>query len=352
MGVGMVKCNADQVGRLQRALQRETNPKTRQRIQMVLLRESGMTQPEIAKVTGVSLSTVNRAHMAYDHGGRAALEPKQRGGRIRENMTLAEERALLDRFAKAAGAGEMLNIFDLKQAYEAEIGHPTSESTIYNLLDRHDWRKLMPRPYHPQRDLDAQKAYKEQGFAQAVRKARRVAARSGRPLRVMFADEARFGRINRPRPCWAPAGVRPAVASQFIREYTYLYGAVSPKDGASAFLILPASDTECFQIFLNTLAKRFSRWHILLVVDGAPNHLPENLAIPANITLESLPAYSPELNPQESIWEEMREKIFKNYACKSMDEVCDKLEDGALRLENNRKLVKSITSFPYIISSL
>src|SRR5215510_1935784 len=67
----MVKCNVDQVRRLQRALKREKNPKIRQRIQMVLLRESGMTQPEIADATGVSLSTVNRAHMAYDHGGRA-----------------------------------------------------------------------------------------------------------------------------------------------------------------------------------------------------------------------------------------------------------------------------------------
>src|SRR6516225_6741901 len=77
----------------------------------------------------------------------------------------------------------------------------------------------------------------------------------------MFADEARFGRMNRPRPCWAPPSVRPAVASQLIREFIYLYGAVSPMDGACAFLILPAADTECFQIFLDTMGKRFSRQH-------------------------------------------------------------------------------------------
>jgi transposase len=59
---------------------------------------------------GVSLSTVNRAHMAYDQGGIKALKPKPRGGRKRENMTIAQEKALLARFAKAAGAGEMLNI--------------------------------------------------------------------------------------------------------------------------------------------------------------------------------------------------------------------------------------------------
>ena len=118
----MVKCNADQVRRLQRALKGEKNPTIRQRIQMVLLRESGMTQPEIAKAMGVSLSTVNRAHMAYDHGGRAALEPKPNGGRIRENMTVAEERALLDRFAKAAGAGELLNIQDSRRPTRRRSG--------------------------------------------------------------------------------------------------------------------------------------------------------------------------------------------------------------------------------------
>ena len=63
---------------------------------------------------GVSLSTVNRAHMAYDHGGLKALKRKPSGGRKRENMTLAEEKALLARSAEAAGAGEMLNICDLQ----------------------------------------------------------------------------------------------------------------------------------------------------------------------------------------------------------------------------------------------
>ena len=137
----MVKCTKGQIRRLKTALRWKGHPEQRQRIQMVLLRESGMTQPSIAEAMGVSLSTVNRAHMAYDHGGLKALKRKPSGGRKRENMTLAEEKALLARFAKAAGAGEMLNICDLKAAYEKAIGHETSNSTVYNLLARHGWRK-------------------------------------------------------------------------------------------------------------------------------------------------------------------------------------------------------------------
>jgi transposase len=159
----MVKCTKGQVRRLKTALRWKIPAEQRQRIQMVLLRESGMTQPLIAAAMGVSLSTVNRAHMAY-HGGLEALKPRPSGGRKRENMTLKEEKALLVRFAKAAGAGEMLNIHDLKAAYEKAIGHETSKSTIYNLLARHGWRKLMPRPFHPRRDIAAQNAFKKMAF--------------------------------------------------------------------------------------------------------------------------------------------------------------------------------------------
>ena len=160
----MVKCSKSQIRRLKTALRWKIPATQRQRIQMVLLRESGVTQPAIATAMGASLSTVNRAHMAYDRGGIKALKPKPIGGRQRENMTLAEEKVLLAHFAKAAGAGEMLNIHDLKAAYEQAIGHETSDSTIYNVLARHGWRKLMPRPFHPQQDLAAQNGFRKTAF--------------------------------------------------------------------------------------------------------------------------------------------------------------------------------------------
>jgi transposase len=150
----------------------------------------------------------------------------------------------------------------------------------------------------------------------------------------MFADEARFGRMNRIRPCWAPIGTRPEVAAQLVREF------------------MPTSNTACFQVFLDVLARRFPRQDILLVLDGAPNHRCGDLAVPNNITLLYLPPYSPELNPKENLWDEIREKIFKNYALKSMDAVRAKLKQAILYIERNPKLVRSITSFPYIVNSL
>jgi hypothetical protein len=134
-----------------------------------------------------------------------------------------------------------------------------------------------------------------------VKRAREAAERRGRRLRIMFADEARFGRMNRPRPCWAPAGIRPRVAAQLVREYIYLYGAVAPKDGTCVYLIMPTSNTACFQAFLCVLSRKFARKHILLVLDGAPNHRSAQLVVPDNIALLFLPPYSPELNPKENL---------------------------------------------------
>jgi hypothetical protein len=87
-------------------------------------------------------------------------------------------------------------------------------------------------------------------------------------------------------------------------------------------------------------------------VDGAGNHCSDELEIPANIILHLLPPHSPELNPQENLWDEIREKIYKNYALNSMDDVNAKLDETVFYIERNPTLVKSITSFPYIAKSL
>jgi Winged helix-turn helix len=127
----MVKCTKRQIRELRTALRWKIPAAQRQRIQMVLLRESDMTQLAIGAATGVSLSTVNRAHMAYDKGGIKALKRKPIGGRQRENMTLSEEKTLLARFG-AAGAGEMSNVHELEAGTSrpSDTQPATARSTI------------------------------------------------------------------------------------------------------------------------------------------------------------------------------------------------------------------------------
>jgi len=75
-------------------------------------------------------------------------------------------------------------------------------------------------------------------------------------LRTMFQDEARFGRVSRPRACWAPRPVRPEVSGQMVREFVHVFGAVSPEDGAHDSLVLPYADTEAMSRFLKEVSLR------------------------------------------------------------------------------------------------
>jgi len=175
-------------------------------------------------------------------------------------------------------------------------------------------------------------------------------APAGRQVRVMFQDEARFGRINDPRRCWAPRGFRPEVGMQIVREYTYAFGAVSPHDGALDTLVLPVVNAETMSIFLAEVARRHPEEFIVMVLDGAGWHRANSLIVPENMRLEALPPYSPQLNPVEHLWDEIREKWFANEVFDSLDGVEDRLVEALLALERNQDLVTSITGFDWIIN--
>jgi len=76
-------------------------------------------------------------------------------------------------------------------------------------------------------------------------------------IRLMYIDEAGFGRISDMVKCWAPQGVRPIVYRHHIREYEYAYGAVDSVNGDKFFLILPNCNTACMNVFLRELSMAF-----------------------------------------------------------------------------------------------
>jgi hypothetical protein len=93
----------------------------------------------------------------------------------------------------------------------------------------------------------------------------------------MFEDEARFGRSSDPRRCWAPAGGRPEVNTQIVREYEYAFAAVSPHDGSLDTLVLPAANTEAMSLCLAEVSQRHADEFIVMVLDGAGWHRAKHL---------------------------------------------------------------------------
>jgi len=167
----------------------------------------------------------------------------------------------------------------------------------------------------------------------------------------MFQDEARFGRIAESRRCWCPRPVRPVCPTMVCQEYIYAYGAVSIADGQWDSLILPKANTVCMQIFLDEIASRYPADRIVMVVDGASWHRAGTLRMPKNIRLLSLPPYSPELNPVENVWEELREKHFHNRVFADLDALETQLLHGLKHLEDHPELTGSISGWPWIINA-
>ena len=167
-------------------------------------------------------------------------------------------------------------------------------------------------------------------------------------VRLMFQDEAGFGRINKPKYCWCYKGYRPTTPCLHIREYRYAYGAVEPRTGESFYLVLPYCNTDCMNIFLQELSATYPDEFILLVADGASWHKSKALDIPKNIKIIHLPPYTPEMNPIEAIWKEIRKRGFRNEIFQTLEKVVDRL------CETIRSLTKadtqSITGSDWIMS--
>ena len=165
-------------------------------------------------------------------------------------------------------------------------------------------------------------------------------------VRLMFQDEAGFGRINKPKYCWCKKGIRPSVPCHHIREYRYAYGAVEPLTGDSCFLILPYCNTVCMNLFLKELSRQFPNDIILLCCDGAAWHKSKNLEVPENIVLFYIPPYTPEMNPIEQIWKEIRKRGFRNEVFPTLDKVVLRLCDTISSFHNST--ISSITSRSWI----
>ena len=128
----------------------------------------------------------------------------------------------------------------------------------------------------------------------------------------------------------------------------YVYGAVEPLTGESCFLVLPYCNTDCMNVFLKELSETFSYDTIILVCDGAVWHKAKSLSIPDNIKLIFIPPYTPEMNPIEQIWKEIRKRGFKNEVFPSLEKVVDRLCNTICSL--SKFTIKSITGRDWILS--
>ena len=143
-------------------------------------------------------------------------------------------------------------------------------------------------------------------------------------IEVWFADEARVGQKNKITRRWARRGSRPSAPHDQRTASTYIFGAICPKDGKGAALVLPRCNIPAMNLHLAEIARAVAPGaHAVLVLDQAGWHLSDKLIVPPNITLVPLPPKCPELNPVENVWQFIRDNWLSNRVFRSYNDILE-----------------------------
>jgi transposase len=160
---------------------------------------------------------------------------------------------------------------------------------------------------------------------------------------VFYEDEARFGRHGSERHSWTPPKLTPICKSQFVRESLYALTALSPQTGDCYSILSPYCNTEAMNTLLQSMSKHYKDYRMILIMDKAAWHLSSTLILPSNIKIIHLPPYSPQLNPVELHWRELRRKHFDNVLYNTLDQVEARLEKELKQLHKDSDTIKSLS---------
>jgi putative transposase len=173
--------------------------------------------------------------------------------------------------------------------------------------------------------------------------------RDGLPVKVFAQDETRLGLQPIIRHRITACGVQPVATVWQRFENFYLFGAVEPMTGDSFFLELPLLNSAMFQLWLDDFAQTFATAFNILVLDNGAFHPAKRLRWPANVAAVPLPPYSPELNPIERLWRDLKDQL-----AGTVSKNLDAFSDTVCRLLQNysRAVLKSLTGFAYFVQAV
>jgi transposase len=338
---------------LERAKDLRDNPQnprdTRAAVSFILMAESGLTRNDLANAFGVTPKTIFEDIKRIRN---PETQTKGRwGGGHNHLLGFEKEAQFLEKHIEDAKAGIVITMPKLHDEYNKLVGKKTPKSTFYRMLKRHNWRQVLPDTRHPKADPELQEEFKKQTLKKILGKILKQ-NKNKRPLYLMFQDEARFGRLSDPRRCWAPAPYRPKVLLSLVRQFKYVFGSVCPATGHLDYMIADNMKTENMSKFLKQVSRAHPDKSIVMVLDGASSHKSKSLVIPSNVELVYLPPYSPELNPSERLWNQLRRNKFANRYFGTLEETIHQAELGLSEMKKDRKALKSLTLWPWIINIL
>ena len=168
-------------------------------------------------------------------------------------------------------------------------------------------------------------------------------------VELWFQDEMRIGQKGSLTRVWAPRGKRVVAARDLRFGYVYIFGAVCPARDTGAAIIMPTVNIASMNEHLAEISRCVAPGaHALVVLDGAGWHPKSGLNIPTNITLEFLPPYSPEINPAEEFWHELRRNHFHLRIFETVEDVIDACCNAWNTALHKPGFIRSVTGFSWL----
>lgn len=171
------------------------------------------------------------------------------------------------------------------------------------------------------------------------------------PIELWFQDEMRVGQKGTLTRVWAAHGRRASAPRDLRFGYAYLFGAVCPARDTGAALVMPMISVAAMNEHLAEIGRCVSpAAHAVLVLDGAGWHPRNGLRVPPNISLLFLPPYSPELNPTEELWHELRRHFLANRVIDTVEQLIDACCQAWNTALKRPGFIKSVTGFSWLPS--
>lgn len=312
--------------------------------QVIWLLAQGRTCAEVAGLTSFALRWVEQLLERYNAFGPGSLGDRRRGnGAAPTVLTPALLAAVRERVRQPPDDGGVWTAKKVAMFMAAELGRHVAEQRGWEALRAIGWTIQRPRPRHAEAaSPEEQAAFKK--LADVV--AEEAARHPGATVETFATDEHRIGLKPILRRVWAPRGERPIARGHHRFEWFYVTAFVSPATGESFWYLGTGVSKELFEGTLALFAREAGAGRdriIVLVLDGAGYHtLP--LAVPEGIRLVFLPAYTPELQPAETLWVHVDEPIVNRHF-QTLDDLDAVVADRCVALANDRDLIRGQAGF-------
>ncbi|MCK5081312.1 MAG: IS630 family transposase [Candidatus Omnitrophica bacterium] len=300
----------------------EQNARIKIKLQALHHLQLGKSIKEVSSITFYNEKSVRHwicMFVVFDYEGLIDREGRGRKPRLgKSEEEVFRER--LDELQESMSGGRV-TVYDIQELLADEFNCCYSRSGVYALLDRLNIVWISGRSKHPKHSQEAIDQFKEsfpdeiEGIKDKIESDK---------IEVWWQDESRIGQQGSLSRVWATKGTRPRVVRQRQFLSTYIFGAVCPDRDVGCALILPQCNSGMMQIHLDQISEHVKKGHhAILLMDRAGWHTTEALNVPKNITLMPLPPYSPELNPMEQVWQQLRKIKLSNTNFKDYDDIVD-----------------------------